>query len=609
MTDPIPASGSLVLYKARPARVISVGDKIEIELEGGQTKRVRPKDVRLLHPGPLKSLKDLEPQEGDVMEAWELLEGNDTDLQELTELIYSAFTPATAWATWRQVAEGLYFEGSPETIQVRTRDQVERDRSEREAKARAKAEWEGLIGRLREGRMSEADRAPLEEVRRLALGRSEHSRILKTLGHQETKENAHRLLVQVGYWPPDYNPYPERLGVPRAAPDLPVPPLPEEPREDFTAMPAFAIDDEGNQDPDDAISIDGDRLWVHVADVAALVAPGSGMDEEARARGANLYLPEGMVNMLPEPLTPMLGLGLQETSPALSIGMRLGADGTPEDVEIRLTRVRVERLSYEAAEGRLEEAPFAALRALTGRFRAHRHARDAAAIDLPEVSVRVVDGEVRIRPLPRFASRDLVTDAMLMAGEAVARYCEARAIPIPYAGQEPPETIQTPTDMAAMYAYRRQFKPSRLSVEPRPHFGLGLERYTRVTSPLRRYSDLLVHQQLRAHLAGRPLLTEAEVGERIDLAEAGSLAMRRTERLSNTHWKLVWLRAHPDWKGQGLVMEKGDKKATVLIPELALDVRLRLPGDPPLNACVELSPREIDLPDLRAYFRARPCAG
>ncbi len=608
MHDTPPASGSLVLYKVRPARVVAIGEKIEIELEGGQTKRVRPKDVRLLHPGPLNSLKELEPREGDVMEAWELLEGGDTDLRELSELIYSEYTPATAWATWQRVAEGLYFEGSPKSIRARKRDRVEREQAERAAKARAKAEWEGLIGRLREGRMAEADRPLLEEVRRLALGRADRSRILKALGHQETRENAHRLLVQVGYWPPRYNPYPERLGVPREAPDLPVPPLPAEAREDLTALPAFAIDDEGNQDPDDALSIDGDRLWVHVADVAALVAPDSELDQEARARGANLYLPEGMVNMLPEPVTPLLGLGLQETSPALSIGFTLGEDGSPADVTIRRTRIRVQRLSYEQAEGRLDEAPFKAMRALTEAFRAHRHARDAAAIELPEVSVRLVDGEVRIRTLPRFRSRDLVTDAMLMAGEAVARYCEAHAIAIPYAGQEPPERVQTPTDMAAMYAYRRQFKPSRLSVEPRPHFGLGLERYTRATSPLRRYSDLLVHQQLRAHLAGEPLLSAAQVAERVDLAEAGALAMRRAERLSNTHWKLIWLRAHPEWTGKAVVVEKGDKKLTALIPKLALDVRLRVPGDPPLNACLELRPREIDVPDLRAYFRARPCA-
>jgi exoribonuclease-2 len=66
-----------------------------------------------------------------------------------------------------------------------------------------------------------------------------------------------------------------------------------------------------------------------------------------------------------------------------------------------------------------------------------------------------------------------------------------------------------------MYARRRTFRPTRLVASPGPHAGLGLSLYTRATSPLRRYSDLLVHQQLRAWIMGRALLSEQEVTERI----------------------------------------------------------------------------------------------
>lgn len=64
-----PPANSLVLYKIRPARVLRVGEKIEIELEGGQTKRVRAKDLELLHPGPLGSLSELAPPDGEPDEA------------------------------------------------------------------------------------------------------------------------------------------------------------------------------------------------------------------------------------------------------------------------------------------------------------------------------------------------------------------------------------------------------------------------------------------------------------------------------------------------------------------------------------------------------------
>lgn len=593
---------SLVLYKIRPARVLALGEKIEIELEGGQIKRVRPKDIRLLHPGPLHSLTELDAREGELAEAWELLEGSDTNLAELAELMFDEHSPATAWAAWQQVAEGLYFEGTPEVIRVRTRGEVERDRAEREAKATAERDWSEFLERMKRARPAPQDTERLQEVVRLALGETTASRILKALGHQETAQNAHRALVQTGYWPADFNPHPGRNRLPEMDPDLPVPEVPPEERLDLTHLPAYAIDDEGNQDPDDALSLDGDRIWVHVADVATLVAPDSAMDREARARGSNQYMPERTVNMLPAAVTERLGLGLQPISPALSFGFECDESGELTDIDVRTTLIRTERLSYESAEQRLAEPPFAQLEALAERFRARRKAQNATTLDLPEVSVRVRDGEVIIRSLPKLRSRALVMDAMLMAGEAAARFCLEREIPISFATQPAPDTIDQPAGLAAMHAYRRRFKPTRLVGEPAPHFGLGLTYYTRATSPLRRYSDLLVHQQIRAWLSGNEPLDAQQVAKRIAEAETAAVAVRRAERLSNQHWKLVYLRANPQWQGEGILVDKGEHKAVVLIPELALETRVRLRRDSELDAGVRLRPREIDLPALTGYF-------
>ncbi|MBP8197371.1 MAG: RNB domain-containing ribonuclease [Chromatiaceae bacterium] len=596
---------SLVLYKGHPARVLSLGEKIEIGLDKGEVKRVRLKDIDLLHPGPLRSLNELTQVEGAFKEAWELLEGGTTQLRELAELLYGDFSPASAWAAWRLVAEGLWFSGTPGEIQARTRQQVAVDQAQRGAKETAARDWADFLARLTAHQLRPEDAERLAEVERLARGRSEHSRILKALGHPETPESAHRALIQFGFWAPGHNPHPARHGLPEEDPHLPVGQLPEEERLDLTHLPAFAIDDEGNQDPDDALSLEGDRLWVHVADVAALIPPDSEMDREARARGGNQYLPERMVNMLPLAITQRLGLGLQEISPAISFGFGCDEAGEVRDVTIQPTWVRVERLSYEVAEGRLEEPPFAAMGALVERFRHRRQANDAASIELPEVSLRVRDGEVVIRSLPRLRSRALVMDAMLMAGEAVAAFCRDQGIPIPYVTQPAPDKVEQPTDMAGMYAYRRRFKPSRLVGEPGPHFGLGLPIYTRATSPLRRYSDLLVHQQLRAWLRGEVLIEAQAVAARVGEAEAVAVAIRRSERLSNQHWKLVWLRDHPDWWGEALVVDRDERKHVLLIPDLALETRVRLLGDPALNSPLRVSPREVDLPALDCRFRVR----
>ena len=598
-----PVAGSLVLYKIRPALVTEVAEKIEIELEGGKRKRVRDKDVTLLHPGPLSTLKDLTPRHGEVEENWELLEGSTTEIQELSELIFDDYSPATAWAAWQLVEEGIYFEGAPDNIRPRPAEAVREEQEKRQRKAREQQAWNEFMQRVQQGQIIDDDRKPLAEVEALALGRRESSRILNALGVQETPINAHRLLVRTGYWQVNENPYPRRIGIDESIPTHAVPELPEDERLDLTHLAAYAIDDEDNEDPDDAVSLDGERIWVHVADVAALVTPDSEMDIEARGRGANLYLPEKVIPMLPQIVTDRLGLGLEPESPALSISFRLTDQGEITDTEIRLTRLKVQRISYAQTNLVISEPPFAELLRISQIYRQRRKAAGAAFIQLPEVKIRVKDGAVEVHPLPSLASRVMVTDLMLMAGEAVARYCLEREIPVPFASQAPPDEPGLPEGMAEMFAYRRKFKPSQVKTQAEPHAGLGLEVYTRATSPLRRYSDLLTHQQLRAHLLGQAVMDIHTLSERLSLAEMGSMGIRKAERLSNNHWRLVFLRDNPDWQGEGVVVAIVGDRATVMLPDLAMDARIRFKSAVELNQTLRLKSREIDLPDLSSYFR------
>ncbi len=592
-----------MLYKIRPAVVASVGDKIEIRFEDGKTKRVRDKDISLLHPGPGVDLGALDAGEGNLEEAWELLEGEQASLEEVAELVYGEYTPASAWGVWQLLRDGLYFEGSVRSIRGRKAQAVADDRAARERKAREAQEWADFLERVQQGKLEEADRSRLGEVERVALGQTAKSRVLSALNITESPESAHAFLLRCGYWPASYNPWPARQGANLESPDLPVPPLVDEPRRDLTHLESWAIDDEGNTDPDDAISLDGERIWVHVADVAALVKPDSHLDLAARSRSANLYLPEGMVQMLPPVTTDLLGLGLQEESVALSFGFKLNDAAEVTDIEITPSRVRVQRISYEAAEQRLKEAAFAPLLAITRRYREARLARNAAQINLPEVSVKVVDGEVQIRPLPRLASRQMVTDAMLMAGEAAARFAEANGISIPYAVQPEPQEIRHPETLSESHAYRRLFKPSNAAMSAGRHFGLGLDYYARTTSPLRRYMDLVVHQQLRAFVTGATPLDKEKVTERV--AEAGAVGgiIRRAERLSNLHWKLIWLKEQEHWQGEAVILALEERKAVVMIPQLALETRIRRTEDMQLDQTVKLQVQEVDVPAQAVYFR------
>jgi exoribonuclease-2 len=205
---------------------------------------------------------------------------------------------------------------------------------------------------------------------------------------------------------------------------------------------------------------------------------------------------------------------------------------------------------------------------------------------------------VSVKDLPRLKSRDLVTDAMLMAGEAVALMLIENTIPAPFASQPPPDEPSVPETMAEKFAYRKKFKRSGLFLEPGLHAGLGIENYVRVTSPLRRYSDLLVHQQLRAWLRGEALIGEADMLSRVAQADLGGGSTARAERSSNRHWTLLHMQQHPDKVYRGILVDKRDDRGTVLIPELAIDVKLRGMADEQLDQEIFVQLTRIDLSDL-----------
>jgi exoribonuclease-2 len=272
-------------------------------------------------------------------------------------------------------------------------------------------------------------------------------------------------------------------------------------------------------------------------------------------------------------------------------------------VEVVPSWVRVTRLTYAEAEARLDEEPLRSLYRIAHGFGQRRREQGAVNIDLPEVRIRVVDGRVAILPLLRSRSRQLVMEAMLMAGEAVARLALREEIPLPFTTQQPPRTEERPTDTAGMFALRRSSFPSDYSLIPGPHAGLGLPVYAQATSPLRRYLDLVVHQQLRAHLRGERLLDAQEIVQRVGATTAVSSGVKATERLARRHWTLVYLMQQPDWQGEGMIVERRRSQATVLVPELDLDVRLHLREDLPLNHVVRLGQSQVKLTDLTVHFR------
>lgn len=618
---------SLVVYKNRPARILDAGAKLTIALENGDLETVRHKDVTLIHPGPFHGFEELGNLQGEVELAWEIMleEGQESshDLLSVAELVYGEQTPASAWVVWELMQDGLYFSGSNEAVTIHTREEVKTEIQRRAAKAAEELAWESFLERIKSGQaIKAADQPYITEVEKLAYGKGKHSRLLQELRRSQTPQNAHALLLELGVWDSTINPYLQRLNIATEMIKVEAPVLPQEERRDLTHLKSFAIDDRDNLDPDDAVSLEalemdngefsGAKLWVHVADAAAVVTPDSKLDFQARERTSTLYLPEGMLPMLPGQMINDLGLGLKEKSPALSFGITLNAAAKIAEVEIIPSWVRVQRLTYEKVEERLHAQPFNELLTIAQVYCERRAANRATFFDMPEAKVSVDNGLVSIRPLLELESNMLVREAMLMAGEAAAKYAIDFDIPFAFVTQDPIDEEEfeerlfgenlTPGMLAYSYAARRLSQRSQDSLIPNPHAGIGLGFYSRVTSPLRRYLDLVAHQQLRAHLAGTGLIGETGMLERIGAVQSAGGGIRQAEWCSRRHWTCVYFQQNPDWSGEGVLVEQRDSLGRVIIPELAFETRMHLRKGMPLNSTLTLKVKEVNLPELEVYF-------
>lgn len=611
---------SLVLFKQRPAVITGRdGDKYEISLQDDK-KKVRDKDITLLHAGPVKSLGAVLSAalpETDMSEAAEFFAGETPVFKELTELLWGPIPPESAWYAWQSLCASPLFEAvSPDSpIRVRSAEETEALVRKAEAKESEAAERAALTERIKatmagkSGLALPDDGKFLQDVEALALGNSDKSRALRDAGITETPETAHKLLLLSGYWPLDRNPWPSRRNHSLVSSSVEVlKPTEEADAVDLTHLESFAIDNAWSTDPDDAVCMEGDALWVHIADPAATVTPNSPADLDARNRGATLYVPEGAARMLDDRALEWYALGLSPVSRALSFRLTFTETGAIDAVEVKKTRIRVTRLTYAEATARRDDPALAPLFAAAERNIARREAAGAVSIELPEVHLSVRRNEegkptVSIEQIQDESAADMVREMMLLAGEGAARFAFRHQIPFQYVSQEKPDIPKDlPEGLAGEYRKRRSMKSRKVGTIPSDHAGLGIGMYSQVTSPLRRYGDLIAHQQLRAFIEGRAPMDNDELLLKVASADGAARECTLAERNSNLHWVLVFLSGNPDWRGKAVVVEKNGPMFTLLVPELGQEAKIALKEDLPLNAQITVRAGNIDIPTQRLAF-------
>jgi ribonuclease R len=364
------------------------------------------------------------------------------------------------------------------------------------------------------------------------------------------------------------------------------------PRRDLTELATFTVDPATARDFDDAVSAqregDGWRVWVHIADVAAHVRPGSPLDMEALRRANSTYVPGTVEPMLPH----VLSSGACSLSPgverlAVTAEIELDAEAIPTRTTFYRSRIRSDaRLDYDQLDrvfdGREEPPdavaePLSAARDVAAALGEHR---GATSLDVesaePEFEFDAEGNVVAAHRVPGTEAHRLIERLMILTNERVAEFLVDSRVPAVYrvhAQPDPPrierlleqlgvldvptpplgqglsprsagEMAATASRLARREAARRghgrdaytslvlrSLKQAAYSETNSGHAGLGSDAYLHFTSPIRRYPDLLVHRALLAALGEgeeAPTLGEArEVAAHSSAQERESAKIER----------------------------------------------------------------------------------
>lgn len=316
-------------------------------------------------------------------------------------------------------------------------------------------------------------------------------------------------------------------------------------RVDLTELETVTIDPDTAKDFDDALSLTQDRkgnyhLAVHIADVAHYVKEGTPLDSEALERCNSTYFPGTCIPMLPEELSNELcSLKPEVVRLTVSVLMDFDRQGTLFSQKVARSFIRSDkRFSYleakEVLDGKRKSPHLKMLRLMEKLcllLKAKRRERGSIDFSLTEMAL-MVDAKgvpTGVQKIPYDITHQLVEEFMLKANEIVAQELSRREKPLLFRVHEepsqenfqdffalarslgfslPPKPTQqdlqnlfeqvkeSPFGQQLSIAFIRSMKLAQYSPENMGHFGLALEYYCHFTSPIRRYSDLIIQRQL-----------------------------------------------------------------------------------------------------------------
>lgn len=367
----------------------------------------------------------------------------------------------------------------------------------------------------------------------------------------------------------------------------------------------LTVDNADTLDRDDALSLrrmrQGFEIGVHIPLLENLVPKESVWDLWASEMAVSVYMPHRHIPMLPPQLVERAGLNAGNVRPVLSFYFRQEADGAPQFARVLCEAIKItrnanyEQVSQWFAAAALQEKMAGKWKVTESRNRPseyqtavqtwwqgaqrlerRRLAAGGRAFDREQVEVKVQPGgRVLVR---RYAqsepSHKMISEWMIAANQAAAHFCASHQVPCIYRVQEAAPRAEEEGGDAG-------FLRPQINLTMAPHRDLGLEGYTQITSPLRRYTDLMMQRQIVSFLEkGRAVYAPEELRARGLAAEEALRRIGKIEARAEFYYKCVYLQQN---LGEELAAEichspPPSRSVILFLPDLNLRLFMPLAG-------------------------------
>jgi len=368
--------------------------------------------------------------------------------------------------------------------------------------------------------------------------------------------------------------------------------------EDLCYLNVFTIDGPDTLDFDDAISVDFQddhiQVGIHIADASSVIDVDSILEKEALMRGSSLYLPRRQVPMLPPELShDRLSLKEGVERQALSLLVNFDKEGNLFDYRFVPSIIKVkERLTYDHVNSLYEkekDTVYHHLYRLAEKRKRYRVEQGALILSLSDLNIKVDDSSIDIKLASQETpSRMMVAEMMILYNWLAARYCRDNRVPTIFRGQkEPGERLSLDDTGYVYYVFRqrRKLKPLIIDVESHPHAGLGLDSYINVSSPIRRYFDLISQRQMLNFIfKGVPLYNKEELDKIKFQVTASIKNLNILRRNRNNYWIRRYLENKTNETLSAIVLDALKSWYRVILTDFNIMVEMKREKDSNLSS-------------------------